>query len=93
MPSTKLIKLAETMPRCAEFTEVQKDNLKELVKSVDINAQNDRGQSALIKAVKMGNYELAAYLIELGADKEIKDKEGKTAADYFKMDIQKLSKL
>lgn len=54
-------------------------------KGADINAQNNNGETLLIKIAKQKNpnYALiAAALIDLGAAAEKKDQYGKTAADY-----------
>ncbi|MFU0825310.1 ankyrin repeat domain-containing protein [Clostridium sp.] len=50
----------------------------------NINKQDVMGWTPLIYAIKYNSYDVAKILIEAGADKDIKDKEGKTAIDYAK---------
>lgn len=50
----------------------------------DLNKQDAMGWTPLICAIKSNSYDVAKILIENGADKSIKDKEGKTAIDYAK---------
>jgi uncharacterized protein len=49
---------------------------------VAIDRQDDRGMSALMLAVKSGQTGVVAELLDAGADRELKDKEGLTAFDY-----------
>ena len=41
------------------------------------------GRTALMYAVGEGNYDIAKYLIQNGADKKIKDSKGNIALDYL----------
>ena len=50
--------------------------------TVDVDAQNSDGASALIQAAKYSTEAIVNLLIEYGADKTIVDKNGKTAYDY-----------
>ncbi|MBN1130335.1 MAG: ankyrin repeat domain-containing protein [Chitinispirillaceae bacterium] len=47
-----------------------------------VNISNKNGESALILAVKAGQLQLVKLMIEKGADKNRKDREGKTALDW-----------
>ena len=49
---------------------------------IDINAVDAQGQSALHRAVIKGHTEIAALLIEAGADTTLQDHQGKTALAY-----------
>ncbi|MCR3759769.1 ankyrin repeat domain-containing protein [Clostridium felsineum] len=50
----------------------------------DINKRDDYGKTALMLAIEGGSSETAEFLIKAGANKDIKDNEGKTAYDYAK---------
>lgn len=52
-----------------------------LTKKVQINAINNRGETALHKACEEGDLEVVKWLIEAGADSTIQSKVNKTAAD------------
>lgn len=52
------------------------------INSADIKASNEKGDTALIKAFKMGKTPMAQLLIENGADINAKNNEGKSALDY-----------
>jgi len=45
---------------------------------VSINTQNSTGQTAMHLAAKWGRLEVVKYLIEAGADLEIRDRRGRT---------------
>lgn len=45
----------------------------------DLNAQDQKGESALMKAAKQGHAALVALLLAAGANRELRDKRGKTA--------------
>lgn len=49
---------------------------------VNINTINSSGQTALIKAVLGKSKDMVSFLLEKGADKSVKDNDGKTAYDY-----------
>lgn len=79
------------------------DNVKLLLAdgSVAIDHQNNYGYTALIETVALRDgsplyQEIAAELLRAGADKELRDNEGKTALDYAKElnypEMQKLLK-
>ena len=54
-----------------------------LHEGIEVNDVDDKGQTALILAAAFNsNAEVITALLENGADKTIKDKHGKTAADY-----------
>lgn len=62
--------------------ENQVDKLKEMnIQNQDINVRDCYGWTALMMAACEGSLEAARYLLELGADREAKDKTGKTAKD------------
>jgi hypothetical protein len=48
----------------------------------DINAQNSRGQSALMFSKRAGNHDLTNILLELGADSNLVDMDGANADAY-----------
>ncbi|KAH7215149.1 hypothetical protein DER44DRAFT_740691 [Fusarium oxysporum] len=45
----------------------------------DLEARNSDGQTALVQAVRMGDYSTAKYLLQMGADIESRDDEGNIA--------------
>ena len=49
---------------------------------IDVNAQNNDGETALMLAIKAGNAHFAETLLAKGANPNIKNKAGKTAGDY-----------
>ncbi len=51
-------------------------------KLCDVNLQDDKGDTPLITAAKHNKRDTAELLLELGADKTLKDSEGKTALDH-----------
>ncbi len=52
-------------------------------KAIDLNSKNfSEGETALIIAAKVGNYELVKELIEFRADPNIPDEKGQTAYEY-----------
>ena len=52
-----------------------------LENGADINAKDNYGTTALMKASSNGQLEIVQFLIENGADINIKNNEGKTALD------------
>lgn len=61
-------------------------NVRALVENgIDLNWQNNVGQTALMIAAIWNNKDIVKYLIEKGADINIKDKSGKTALDHAKI--------
>jgi hypothetical protein len=59
---------------------------------VDINIQNDSGDTALMLAVADNNLEKVTLLLEFGANKDIKNKEGETPLQ-FALRKKKLSQI
>lgn len=61
-----------------------KSELFTKLKSLDkgLNAQDRQGKSALMLAAEQGNRLVACYLVAQGADVTLRDKQGKTAAQY-----------
>lgn len=57
-------------------------------KGLRINAQDILGDTPLIMAVRANYIEIAKTLLELGADKTIKNKEGKSALDYAETEVK-----
>ncbi|KAH7211127.1 hypothetical protein BKA60DRAFT_462860 [Fusarium oxysporum] len=45
----------------------------------DLEARNSEGETALVQAVRMGDYSTAKYLLQMGADIESRDDEGNIA--------------
>ena len=70
------------------FKAVEAKDLNALEKSLqlgaDINFQDANGDTALIKATKANNKEIAKYLVENGADAQIANNAGYTALDIAK---------
>ncbi len=58
------------------------EKITALLEKSDINAQNDKGQTALMFAAKEGNVKLVELLYDKGADISITDKEGLKAINY-----------
>ncbi len=48
----------------------------------DVNRSNGRGKTALIQSAARGDDKMVSLLLELGADKTLKDNEGMTAMDH-----------
>jgi ankyrin repeat protein len=53
-----------------------------LTNNANMDAQDDLGETALIKAVKESKREIVGYLLDAGADIEISDYSGYTANDH-----------
>jgi ankyrin repeat protein len=51
---------------------------------IDVNEQDVFGETALIRAAKLGNLIMVDFLLGYGADKSLFDDDGKTALDYAK---------
>jgi hypothetical protein len=83
MPDTALMKFVSDHKRFVPLTETEKSQIRALISEESIDAQNDQQQTALMKAFERGDFGLALYLIELGADTNILDKNNKKAVDYF----------
>ena len=56
-------------------------NFPGMKKYIDIRCTSENG-TLLMHAAKCNQYYIAKYLLEIGANKAIKDNEGKTASDY-----------
>lgn len=56
----------------------------------DPNVAMRNEDPALFTAVKSGHRDIAEMLIKTGADKKLRDKDGKTAADYAEGDLKNL---
>ena len=70
----------------AKKFEAMKAPLKAVIDGGDINAVDAEGKTALMHTVAAGDIEFIAYLLFKNADTTIKDKAGKTAADYTNND-------
>ena len=57
---------------------------KQVIKGEDINSLNESGMTPLMVAAKNGKKELVLFLLESGANIEIKDNDNKTAYLYAK---------
>ena len=66
----------------AKKFEAMKAPLKAVIDGGDVNAVDAEGKTALMHTVATGDIEFIAYLLFKNADTTIKDKAGKTAADY-----------
>jgi len=56
---------------------------KLIEKGANVNAKDERGDTALMRAVSWGHIKIVKLLIEKGANVNIKDNNGWTAMDYF----------
>jgi Ankyrin repeats (many copies) len=89
---TLLMKIAEYVKNKENFLgedmKVSFESLKSIraifIAHSDVNATDNQGETALIKAVKKGNLETARALVGGGADESIRDVSGKTCNDYLK---------
>lgn len=57
------------------------ESVKALSKTSMMNAKDNKGNTALIYAAHSGNITITRHLIDLGADREIKNKRGQSAGD------------
>jgi ankyrin repeat protein len=57
-----------------------------LDKGAAIEAKDDRGRTALMTAASLGHDEVGAVLLQRGADRTARDRDGKTAADLATSD-------
>ncbi|HEV3269267.1 MAG TPA: ankyrin repeat domain-containing protein [Candidatus Rhabdochlamydia sp.] len=57
------------------------DEVKDLLREVDINYQDDDGDTFLHAATKEGHQDIVELLVDKGADRTIQNKEHKTALD------------
>jgi ankyrin repeat protein len=55
----------------------------------DVNGQDQRGESALMIAARRVSLPEIAALIEMGADKRLKNQDGKSAAGFLEMGKQR----
>ena len=53
-----------------------------ITNNANMDAQDDLGETALIKAVKEGKHEIVGHLLDAGADIQISDYSGYTANDH-----------
>ena len=61
------------------------DVIRQLVEAgADVNMQDKRGCTALMRAAYGGYTELVNYLLEHGADKEMTDQDGNKAIHYVR---------
>ena len=61
------------------------DIVKSLISAgADVNAKDERGTTALMRASYSGYTQLVNYLLENGADKELLDHEGNKAVHYVR---------
>jgi ankyrin repeat protein len=65
---------------------VEKNNIKEIKKFIeeggDLNIQDKWGDTALLCAIYKRHLDIAVLLLDNGADKDLKNHNGKTALDY-----------
>lgn len=64
------------MLACAE------DSKRLILHSATVDDVDNEGRSALMYAVEAADFDKAAYLVAQGADTQIRDSVGQTAADY-----------
>jgi len=60
----------------------QSEVLQLIAAGANINATDDKGRTALMHAIKADYTPMVRFLLENGADVEIKDKDGRKALDY-----------
>ena len=60
------------------------DNLASVEAGAEVNTQDNRGCTALMRAAYGGYVDLVNYLLEHGADKELEDKDGNKAIHYVR---------
>jgi ankyrin repeat protein len=65
-----------------------KNILKSKNSKIDINAKNDKGETALIIASKNAHLEIIKYLIKNGADINLKDHKNRTALAILEKNLQ-----
>lgn len=58
----------------------------------NVNWQNNDGETSLMVAAKYPIVENVEALLALGADKNLKDKEGRTAADLARIKMERLNR-
>lgn len=69
------------------------DDLKRLLDAkADMNLINQRGETPLIRAARIGNGPAVKLLLERGAKKDCQDRDKKTAEDYLKTFYPKMHK-
>lgn len=56
--------------------------LSEYLKKIDVNATDDKGQTALMCAASYGRNDALRFLLDNGADRNMKDKDGWTAMKW-----------
>lgn len=62
----------------------RKENVSQLTKNgANVNYSTQHGQTPLLQAVQAGSYEIAAELLEVGADPFLPNKSGDTAAKWM----------
>lgn len=70
------------------FTAAKEGNMEQVAYYLsrrDINDVNEDGKTALHIASEAGQFETAAFLLNLGADKTLLDHDGRTALNYAKL--------
>jgi ankyrin repeat protein len=80
--------IAALMNAIGESAERNQMCLTLIQAGVDINAQNNDGQTALMMAANRGNFSSVKLLIEMGVNVNIQDAEGKIALDYARSHSQ-----
>ena len=62
-----------------EYVQAKVERLLSLAKNIDVNAQNEKGETALMRAVRLGNIEVIRLLLSRGARVNASDALGETA--------------
>ena len=69
-----------------DWKTVSLDQVKDLIRlGADVNARNNHGDTALMRACQGGHADTVKMLIEHGADVNAKDKEGKTSLQWARI--------
>jgi len=64
-----------------------------LAEGIDVNAADERGRTALFRAVQLGHLEVVKVLLNAGADVHIKSTKGKSVFDVTSANIPEIADL
>lgn len=68
----------------ADAAQALVETAKKSKREVDLNARDDHGGTALHKAAAFANVEMVKFLLAAGADRALKNADGKTPLDLAK---------